>query len=114
MSLLDEALTALHARDAETPVLLEQLVRVNSHSANVVGVNAVGTCLSDRLQALPVERTASTDARGIAHLSFATAAAARDKAALLIGHHDTVFPPGEFEGFELRGDVAHGPGVLDM
>ncbi|HHH10541.1 MAG TPA: M20 family peptidase, partial [Sorangium sp.] len=32
----------------------------------------------------------------------------------LVGHHDTVFPPGSFEGFTLEGDIARGPGVLDM
>ena len=114
MSALDEALSALHAHDAATRVLLEQLVRVNSHSGNVVGVNAVGALLAERLHELSPDLTVSTDARGVRHLSFATQAAERDKAVLLIGHHDTVFPPGEFEGFEVRGDLAHGPGVLDM
>ena len=114
MSLLAEALSALHAHADAALTLLEQLVRVNSHSGNVHGVNAVGTLLSDRLRGLPLDRTVSADAQGVAHLSFATQAAATEKSVLLIGHHDTVFPPGEFEGFEVRGDLAHGPGVLDM
>ncbi|HEX4418962.1 MAG TPA: M20/M25/M40 family metallo-hydrolase, partial [Kofleriaceae bacterium] len=33
---------------------------------------------------------------------------------LLIGHHDTVFPPGHFEGWREDGGRAIGPGVLDM
>jgi glutamate carboxypeptidase len=33
---------------------------------------------------------------------------------LLIGHHDTVFPPGYFEGWSVEGTRAVGPGVLDM
>src|SRR5207253_10687956 len=32
----------------------------------------------------------------------------------LVGHLDTVFPPGMFEGFRRDGDLARGPGVLDM
>jgi glutamate carboxypeptidase len=32
----------------------------------------------------------------------------------LVGHLDTVFPPGTFEGFRVEGDIARGPGVLDM
>jgi glutamate carboxypeptidase len=32
----------------------------------------------------------------------------------LIGHHDTVFPPGTFEAWDLSGDRLRGPGVLDM
>ena len=33
---------------------------------------------------------------------------------LLIGHHDTVFPPGTFDVWEHEGDRIRGPGVLDM
>ena len=114
MSTLEAAIRALRARDAEARALLERLVRVNSHSANVAGVNTVGDLLSDALSGLPLARAVSTDARGVAHLSFSTPGAEQGGEVLLIGHHDTVFPPGEFEGFEVQGDVARGPGVLDM
>jgi glutamate carboxypeptidase len=33
---------------------------------------------------------------------------------LLVGHHDTVFPPGHFEGWREDGNRATGPGALDM
>jgi glutamate carboxypeptidase len=33
---------------------------------------------------------------------------------LLVGHHDTVFPPGTFVGFRRDETRAYGPGVLDM
>ena len=33
---------------------------------------------------------------------------------MLIGHTDTVFPPGTFEGFRKDGDTGFGPGVFDM
>lgn len=36
------------------------------------------------------------------------------KGILLVGHHDTVFPPGTFVGFRRDDTKAYGPGVLDM
>ncbi|RMH43847.1 MAG: M20 family peptidase [Deltaproteobacteria bacterium] len=50
------------------------------------------------------------------HLWWRTAAWDRTAAGrvLLVGHHDTVFPPGTFEGWRVDGDLARGPGVLDM
>jgi len=33
---------------------------------------------------------------------------------LLVGHHDTVFPPGHFEGWREADGKATGPGALDM
>jgi glutamate carboxypeptidase len=33
---------------------------------------------------------------------------------VIIGHHDTVFPPGHFEGWREDGGRAIGPGALDM
>jgi glutamate carboxypeptidase len=32
----------------------------------------------------------------------------------LLGHLDTVFPPGKFEGYRVDGALRRGPGVLDM
>jgi glutamate carboxypeptidase len=32
----------------------------------------------------------------------------------LVGHLDTVFPPGTFEGYRVDGPLRRGPGVLDM
>ena len=39
---------------------------------------------------------------------------ARGAPILLVGHHDTVFPPGHFEGWREEGGRAIGPGALDM
>jgi len=114
MSALDRALTALAAREHETHRLLERLVLVNSHSGSASGVNAVGNLLIEALAPLPLTLTVTTGEHGIRHLTFATARAESTPSALLVGHHDTVFPPGEFEGYTVDGDVARGPGVLDM
>ncbi|MBK9516058.1 MAG: M20/M25/M40 family metallo-hydrolase [Anaeromyxobacter sp.] len=49
------------------------------------------------------------------HLAFRGPAATAVPAPIfLIGHTDTVFPPGTFEGFEVAGDEACGPGAFDM
>lgn len=114
MTPLALALTALLDRRAALGSLLESLVVVNSHSGNASGVNAVGNLLIEALAALPLHLTVDTSAQGVRHLSFATARAELEPNILLIGHHDTVFPPGEFEGYSVHGDLAKGPGVLDM
>jgi glutamate carboxypeptidase len=44
----------------------------------------------------------------------AFAAAPPAQRVVLVGHHDTVFPPGTFEVWERQGDRLRGPGVLDM
>src|SRR6201999_3384494 len=48
------------------------------------------------------------------HLIWRTPAAAHAAPIVLIGHHDTVFPPGHFEGWREEAGKAIGPGVLDM
>lgn len=114
MSDFDAALSALQKRSAEMLALTEQLVRINSYSGHHEGVNAVGQALVEALAShhLTVARTVSATTGD--HFSFSSKAAETEPAVLLIGHHDTVFPPGSFEGFRVEGDFAHGPGVLDM
>jgi glutamate carboxypeptidase len=94
--------------------LLQRLVDVNSHTANVAGVNRVGELILEALRDLRLRVAVEAAPSGAHHLSFWTEAAERAPAVLLIGHHDTVFPPGSFEGYREQGDIARGPGVLDM
>jgi glutamate carboxypeptidase len=109
-----DALSALHARNQSTRELLRSLVEVNSHTGNVPGVNRVGELLIAALADLPLTLSVAAAPSGAHHLSFATAHAEREPSVLLVGHHDTVFPPGVFEGYSEAGDIARGPGVLDM
>lgn len=115
---LDAALDALRARAPEIPRLLRSLVEVNSYTENVAGVNAVGALLEQAfaLPSLRLERRPGGDGRYGDHLIWRTPAASAPGAApiLLVGHHDTVFPPGHFEGWREEGGRAMGPGVLDM
>ena len=48
------------------------------------------------------------------HLVFRSGAQESTDAIALIGHLDTVFPPGKFEGYRRDGKLCRGPGVLDM
>lgn len=113
---LDRALAAARRRHAEMLPLLERWVRQNSFSDEIANVNAMGDLLVEDFAALglALERVPG---QGVGdHLVWRTPAWDREPAArqLLIGHHDTVFPPGTFEVWQHQGDILRGPGVLDM
>ena len=110
---LGRALAAIDGPDLITRT--RAWVEINSYTANVDGVNAVGALLRDAF-ALPslVGETIPGGPGFGDHLVFRTKVAG--KPIVLVGHHDTVFPPGHFEGW--REDAATGravgPGALDM
>jgi len=110
---LDRALAAVRARADEMISLTRAWVEVNSYTANVDGVNQVGAMLREAF-ALPSLALTTIAADGFGdHLVWRTPAATSG-AILLVGHHDTVFPPGHFEGWREDGRRAIGPGALDM
>ena len=114
MPTIDEALNALRARTAEMHALARRWVEVNSYTANVEGVNRVGEMLKEAFALRSLVLT-TIPAEGFGeHLVWRTPAAATKPPILLIGHHDTVFPPGHFEGWREEGGRAIGPGALDM
>jgi glutamate carboxypeptidase len=108
----DAALDWLSGRLPEMEHLLRRLVDQNSFTRNVAGVNAVASAVERELAALPLRVERIPSARFGDHLAFSTPAAGAP--VFLIGHSDTVFPPGTFEGYASDGAVARGPGVLDM
>jgi len=62
-----------------------------------------------------VTATARSSDRFADHWVFRSRADLPNKTAVaLVGHLDTVFPPGAFEGYRQDGTHAFGPGVLDM
>jgi len=92
--------------------LLERLVEQNSHSFNPAGLASVGDLIATELEAIE-----GISVRRVDDHIVAMTEAARDSAdgcVGLVGHLDTVFPPGTFEGFRRDGDLVRGPGVLDM
>jgi glutamate carboxypeptidase len=97
--------------------LLEELVVINSHSHHPPGGAEVGGVLARELGAIPgiaVWRRESE--RFGPHLCAASRAAKASAAGsiALVGHLDTVFPPGTFESFRRDAERAYGPGVCDM
>jgi glutamate carboxypeptidase len=109
---LAAALAALRRREAEMHALARTWVLVNSYTENVAGVNAVGAMLKEAFDLPALWLDAAASARFGEHLFWRTRAAGRP--ILLVGHHDTVFPPGHFEGWREDGGRAIGPGALDM
>jgi glutamate carboxypeptidase len=107
-----DALAWLEGQRPALEELLRALVEQGSFTQDRAGVAAVVDLLEPRLSTLglAVERVAS--ARYGPHLAFRGPAAGAP--IFLVGHTDTVFPPGSFEGFRREGDRAVGPGVFDM
>lgn len=107
---------AVRGRTEAMLARIEELVTINSYTRNKAGGDAVGSLLVRDAEALGlvVRRLASEVYAD--HLVFATKAAAEsaEGATVLVGHHDTVFPAGSFEGFVRDGELVRGPGVLDM
>lgn len=95
---------------------LASLVSINSFTDNRDGGNEVGRGLEDlfRIPGLSASRIGSS--KYADHLVFSAdgRGAGGDSPIALVGHLDTVFPPGTFEGYRRDGDLARGPGVLDM
>jgi glutamate carboxypeptidase len=113
---LDAALAAAKARETEALVELRRWVEINSYTRNVDGVNQVADRLAASFERLGMMLTRHAGNGVGDHLVWHTAAWERAPGdrVLLIGHHDTVFPPGAFEGWRRDGDRITGPGVLDM
>jgi len=96
---------------------LAELVEINSSTENVEGGHRVGTMLEElfRIDGLETHRLESASRKYADHLVVSSACTTMGQAPIaLVGHLDTVFPPGTFEGFKRDGDLARGPGVLDM
>jgi glutamate carboxypeptidase len=110
--LVDRALAALARRTDDTIALTRDLVLVNSFTENVAGVNEVAEILSRAFKSVELTETRIPSSRFGDHLVWTAATGAAP--IVIVGHHDTVFPPGTFEGWRIDSDRAHGPGVLDM
>ncbi|MDB4953127.1 MAG: Acetylornithine deacetylase/Succinyl-diaminopimelate desuccinylase [Myxococcales bacterium] len=109
----DRALAALRKRGDEMIALTRTWVEINSYTANVEGVNRVGALLREAfsLPSLTCKTIPGGPEHGD-HLIWRTSASGAP--IVLVGHHDTVFPPGHFEGWREEGRRAVGPGALDM
>jgi glutamate carboxypeptidase len=110
---------AVHAAfESEQVPFLASLVEQSSCSREPEDVERCFEILDARAIAagLSVEVVPDPSGRQAAHRVYATAGVGpSDRALALVGHLDTVFPRAMgFHGFRREGDVARGPGVLDM
>lgn len=113
---LSSALAGVKAYGQYTVDLVARLVELNSFTENIEGVNRVGEVLAQTpgLATLSLERIRGQ--RFADHLVWRTPAALDRPEArvVIVGHHDTVFPPGTYEGWRQSGDFGYGPGAFDM
>ena len=111
-SRIDDALTWLSGQRGAMESLLERLVAQNSFTANRHGVEAVANLAAGQLRSLALDVEVRASARFGPHVLFAGRAGGAP--VFLLGHTDTVYPPGTFEAYRREGDRAVGPGAFDM
>ncbi|MEZ4223947.1 MAG: M20 family metallopeptidase [Polyangiaceae bacterium] len=113
--MLERAMAFLPTRVAQAEPLLRRWVEQSSYTADVKDVNAMGRLLLDAFAETGMRVQVEPGREYGDHLGLFTPA--WDSGAsrvLLVGHHDTVFPRGSFVGYRRDGELARGPGVLDM
>jgi len=90
---------------------LQALVEEASYTRDKAGADRAGAALRELM---PWRPEVARSERFGGHLFFHHGRGGGDPGVVLVGHLDTVFPRGSFEGFRVEGEVARGPGVLDM
>jgi glutamate carboxypeptidase len=110
----DDAARWLEGKTAALEAALKPLVEVNSFTENAGGGREVGRLLREQWRLPGLEAELVKSARYADHLVFRSAGDARLSPVALVGHLDTVFPPGKFEGYRIDGALRRGPGTLDM
>ena len=90
---------------------LEILVRCESPTEDLVACNEVMVLAADIAQKVLVAPAQIRQVNGRPVFWWG----AEKPAVVLLGHLDTVWPKGSFEPlWEVRGDIARGPGIFDM
>lgn len=107
----------VEADNARNLKLLEDLVRVNSGTMNLAGVERVGQMLRPEFEQLgfQVRWIPMAKVGRAGHLIATHKGNGKGKRILLIGHLDTVFEPDSpFQDWKRDNDIVEGPGVGDM
>jgi glutamate carboxypeptidase len=109
---VSQSLTWLDQQRGALEALVAELVRLDSHTGDVPGVEQVVGLLESELTELgfATERIAAPPFGP----NLAFRGPGPGAPVFLVGHTDTVFPPGSFSGWRVEGDHGHGPGAFDM
>ncbi len=94
--------------------MLQKLVEINSFTSNKSGVDAVGKIFDEYMQKLGYESHIYKRELIGDHHYYTSSYNPDKKRLLLLGHLDTVFPPGKFESYKEDDKWVYGPGVCDM
>jgi glutamate carboxypeptidase len=93
---------------------LREIVSINSHSDNKIGVDFTQNIISNKLSTYGLLLDSLDDPDFGKHLIARTPVSSNER-ILLVGHADTVHPAnGDFQDFSIDDTNAFGPGVLDM
>ncbi len=92
---------------------LKKIVDINSFTKNKSGVDKVGAVFDNWLNELGFTVT-HFQRELIGEHRLYHSPSAEGKKLLLLGHLDTVFPEGKFDGFSEDSEWVYGPGVCDM
>ena len=113
---LDPALR--DAARAEQPALvasLKEMVSIETGSIDGPGLTRLGDWIEKRLQALGARTERPVPKSGTATLVKATFSGTGQRKLMLLGHMDTVYPPGTLAREPIRqdGSKLYGPGIAD-
>ncbi len=92
---------------------LKQLIEINSYTGNKEGVDKNGEIYITKMIPLGYDYEIFERENLGNHILFKSPKK-EGKKLLLLGHMDTVFPQGSFEGFSEDEEWVYGPGVCDM
>ena len=93
---------------------LRSIVLINSYTKNKSGVDRVGSIFDAEFRSLGFEVTLYQRELIGNHHYYTSPYNPKKKRLLLLGHLDTVFPPGKFEEYKEDQQWVYGPGVCDM
>jgi glutamate carboxypeptidase len=111
----DEATAWLSDKARPMADAIATLVEVNSYTENPEGGRKVGALIRSLFTGMGLEMFVRPSDRFADHLILRSRPELPNRGAVaLVGHLDTVFAPGTFEGYRSDREIAHGPGVLDM
>lgn len=114
--MIDTIVSYLGEHESEMIDLLEQVVNINSYTANPEGVNKVVEVFEETFREMGfTTKRLSNDVTGDNLVAENEKRIESGGGPLLVGHMDTVFPPEMgFDTMRVDGNTIYGPGTSDM